>query len=221
MSGVPAFDHFAHDLRHYLREIVTQAQLAVRQEGEGLSQETRGALDRVAAAGIRADELIRAMAAYLDADARPAQQCAATQLLLGLQHELGAAITLTIAAELPPAVRLPLALRIVLAELIDNAAKFGASEVHLAVRMEEAELVAEVSDNAMGIEPEYHESIFQPFRRLHPRDSYPGFGLGLARASRLIEQLDGKLTVVASQPAKGSTFQLRLPLPVSAEGAPR
>jgi signal transduction histidine kinase len=67
-----------------------------------------------------------------------------------------------------------------------------------------------VSDNGIGIEPEYQQFIFGLFRRLHPADQYAGTGIGLALCQRIIELYGGRIWV-ESEKGKGSTFYFTLP----------
>jgi PAS domain S-box-containing protein len=128
-------------------------------------------------------------------------------------------------------------IRQILRTLLDNAVKFtqtGSVELALAPCADHAhhetiycggtafcgETAAcfslSVSDTGIGIDPEFHTSLFQAFFQ---RDSslnrpYGGCGLGLAISSRLADQLGGTLTV-HSNPGQGSTFRLNLSLPVA------
>jgi two-component system, sensor histidine kinase len=123
-------------------------------------------------------------------------------------------------------------IRQILRTLLENAVKFteaGSVEValtscndpanlHEAIRCggTTARFSLSVSDTGIGIDPEFHTSLFQAFSQ---RDSslnrpYDGCGLGLAISSRLADQLGGTLTV-QSDPGEGSTFRLNLTLSVA------
>ncbi len=67
-----------------------------------------------------------------------------------------------------------------------------------------------ITDNGRGIDPRDHQRIFDLFRRSGAQDQ-PGEGIGLAHVNALAYRLGGAVDV-ASEPGKGSTFTIVLPL---------
>jgi len=68
-----------------------------------------------------------------------------------------------------------------------------------------------IEDNGIGFDPKFAELIFKPFQRLHNRNEYEGTGMGLAICRKIIERHGGSISA-ASEPGKGSTFIIRLPV---------
>ncbi|MEA2245917.1 MAG: hypothetical protein QOH46_446 [Solirubrobacteraceae bacterium] len=97
--------------------------------------------------------------------------------------------------------------------LIGNAIKFtdgGTPEVTIGADREGDRWRFWVADDGIGMEPRDAERIFQPFRRLHGEEAYPGTGIGLAICERIVNQHGGRIWVV-SRPAEGSVFSFTLP----------
>ncbi len=98
--------------------------------------------------------------------------------------------------------------------LVGNSIKYRVPEripeVHIAAQRQNGYWVFAVSDNGIGIDPEYKEKIFGLFKRLHTSDEYSGTGIGLAICQRIVDRYHGRIWV-ESEPGKGSTFRFTLP----------
>jgi signal transduction histidine kinase len=98
--------------------------------------------------------------------------------------------------------------------LVDNAHKYSQapSAVHLRVRQVQQRICFEVEDQGAGMTPAEQERIWQPFERLaQHQHAVHGCGLGLAIVRRIVALSSGQLTL-QSEPGRGSTFILSLPV---------
>ncbi len=124
------------------------------------------------------------------------------------------ALTSAVPAELPSLLSDRLKCRHILQNLLANGVKFTeVGRVELAATCLGHELQITVTDTGIGIPNDRLELIFEEFRQAdeHTSRKYGGTGLGLAIAKKYTAILGGTLTVI-SQPGRGSTFTLRLPL---------
>lgn len=67
-----------------------------------------------------------------------------------------------------------------------------------------------IIDNGLGIKNEYFDRIFLLYQRLHPKNSYPGTGMGLAIVKKIILNIGGEIWL-ESEVDKGSIFYFTIP----------
>ena len=107
----------------------------------------------------------------------------------------------------------PVRLRQVLVNLLSNAVKYNRSGGQVVVEtagVDEHAVRIAVTDTGVGLTPAQQLHLFEPFNRLGAeRSSIEGTGLGLAITLRLVELMDGRISV-HSQPGSGSTFNVEL-----------
>jgi len=209
----------SHDLQAPLRSINGFLQLLRDDYLERLDDQARDWIQRVLDSVQKLQSLIRDLLSYarLDAQAEhfePADMAAifddTVRLFEGTAADLQARLTRD---ELPVVSGVPAQLASVLENLIDNALKYRGREaprVHVAVEPDEHFWRFSVRDNGIGIDPEFHEQIFDIFRRLHSETEYSGTGIGLAICRRVIARHGGKMWLDSSE-GRGSTFHFTLP----------
>jgi two-component system OmpR family sensor kinase len=106
----------------------------------------------------------------------------------------------------------PLAVEQIIDNLVSNALKFGAGKpVTVRLRSDGRVACLEVQDGGIGMSLDQQDRIFGRFEQIVAHHHGGGFGLGLWIANRLVEAMDGRITV-SSRPGKGSTFTVTLPL---------
>ncbi|HZX31127.1 MAG TPA: ATP-binding protein, partial [Rhodocyclaceae bacterium] len=130
-------------------------------------------------------------------------------------QRLGAQVRIDVA----PGMQAPahaLVLNQVLRNLLDNALKYSAMakppRIEIGAGPSESVCRVWVRDNGIGIDPAYHQRIFEIFRRLHTYSEFPGSGVGLALVKKAVERMNGRVWV-ESEPGVGATFFLEWPAP--------
>ena len=67
-----------------------------------------------------------------------------------------------------------------------------------------------VTDNGIGIDPQFHDRVFAPFRRLAARSEFEGSGMGLAICKRIVDQHGGEISI-ESQVGEYTSFVVKFP----------
>lgn len=219
----------SHDLQSPLARIGAFGELLAEQlpQAEG---KARHYLDRIRANAAVGQDVISSLQT-LNRIAQTSLQCEdadLSQLASGLLAELQESEpSREVSVRVQPGLRAwadPRLLRIVLSNLLDNAWKFTSrrqcAEIEFGAGQGTPELRAFfVRDNGCGFDMSHCTRLFQDFRRLHPPDEYPGTGVGLVTAGRILARHGGRIRA-ESAPGQGCTFTFALPVrPASAEAA--
>ncbi|MGV3636746.1 MAG: PAS domain S-box protein, partial [Flavobacteriales bacterium] len=111
----------------------------------------------------------------------------------------------------------PARLTQVVANLLNNSAKYTPEQGRIELSMERSDdtVVITVSDNGIGIPVDSLEHVFDMFAQVDPAKQAReggGLGIGLNIVQRLIHMHQGTVTAFSEGPRKGSTFTVRLPL---------
>jgi signal transduction histidine kinase len=210
---------FSHDLRSPLGAVVNFASVLEQDHGEQLDEEARRSLARIRRAAHSALALLEGFTRLSRAACEPLRprrvdaEALAREAFASLPPTLRPA-ELSLGA-LPPAFADPALLRACFAELLANAAKFsgGREKAQVAVggrREPDGGVVYWVADEGVGFDSRYAARLFRAFERLHPRDEFPGAGVGLAIVRQAAERHGGRVWA-EGEPGGGARFYLALP----------
>jgi len=209
----------SHDLQEPLRMVTGYCGLLEKRYGDQLDSKAGEFMSFIHDGAKRMELLIRDLLAYsrVQTKASPFFQIdlerVCNDAVVNLEvsiRESGAEVTV---GKLPELRADPTQLVQVFQNLIGNAIKFRGEEppkVQVSAELEEGKWTIRVSDNGIGIAPQYIERIFRVFQRLHTQSEYPGTGIGLAICRKVVERHGGQLWV-ESEEGRGSTFCFSLP----------
>ena len=212
----------SHDLRAPLRAIASFSQLVQAEGATLLPDRSREYLGRVITAAEKMSGLIDALLGLSriarrelrvePIDLSAAAHEVARELIAGQPSR---AVDLVVAEGLRTEGDPELA-RIVLRNLLENALKFSAARKPARIEIGSvsgnppgepgpAGTVFFVRDNGAGFDMQYAEKMFGPFQRLHAEAEFPGNGIGLATAQRILHRHGGRIWADAA-PGAGATF---------------
>jgi PAS domain S-box-containing protein len=210
----------SHDLSEPLRVMAAYAGMLERRYSGALDERGRRYAGNITAGAERLRQLIDGLLAFSRVRSRRLEverfdAGAALQEVLGdlsrALSDAGATVTWDGLAEIEAD---RARFRQVLQNLVANAIKFRAPgrapEVHVGVDASPRAWAFTVRDNGIGIAPDYHERIFELFRRLHTTEEHPGTGLGLAICKEVVDAHGGHLSV-ESTPGAGAAFTFTIP----------
>ncbi|WP_220187409.1 sensor histidine kinase [Pseudonocardia pini] len=222
----------SHDLQEPLRKVSSFCQLLQRRYGGQLDDRADQYIGFAVDGAQRMQALIndllsfsrvgRTTTGFEQVDLGVVARTAVTQLSAAVE-DVGGEIVLP--ADLPTVTGDPGLLQALLFNLFGNGLKFHREGIPPVVRLSAVDRGDEweiaVSDNGIGIEPEFVDKIFVIFQRLHGRDVYAGTGIGLALAKKIVEFHGGRIWVdhgLEGEP--GTTFRVTLPTTQPAQSTP-
>jgi light-regulated signal transduction histidine kinase (bacteriophytochrome) len=216
----------SHDPQEPLRKVASFCQMLELRYGEQLDDRAREYIAFAVDGAKRMQDLINDLLAFsrVGRIGTPHGEVPLRAVLDGVRRDLGAAIEETGArvevGDLPTVRGDPTLLAVVFRNLIANAIKFRGDEPPRVVVSADRDgdmWDFTVSDNGIGIEPEYAERIFVIFQRLHTRQAYEGTGIGLALCRKIVEHHGGRIWLAAPRNGAGATFRFTLPSQIDEE----
>ena len=214
----------SHDLQEPLRVIVMYSQLLRKRAGR-LEENAEICLSHIETGAQRMQRLIADLLSYssvlnesasVPVDTNAALQAAIRGCSLAVAEASGQ-IRFT---DLPPVLASATEIELVFQNLITNAVKYRSETppvIDITAAVDGLTCTFRVSDNGIGIRPEYHDRIFDLFKRLHGRE-VAGTGVGLALTRRIVEKHGGRIWVESDE-GRGATFMFTLPLPSALHAA--
>jgi PAS domain S-box-containing protein len=209
----------SHDLQEPLRSVKIYSELLAKRYSDKLDGQALEFLEFLRSGATRMELLVSDLLTYTQVSKRVegsevADANAVLAIVLegmaGSISESGARIT---SDPLPTVPMHGAQLQQLFQNLIGNAIKYrraeGAPEIHVGAQRQGEGWTFTVSDNGIGIPPEYRETVFGLFKRLHTSDEYSGTGIGLAICQRIVEQYNGRIWV-ESEPGRGSSFHFTI-----------
>ena len=210
----------SHDLQEPLRMITSYSQLLIKDYQGNLNGDAALCVDFITKGSKQMQALLADLLSFTEIGARSGEshdfvnlnQVVETVLrnLGPAIEESGAVVTCT---ELPAVLGHSTRFVQLFQNLIGNGIKYHGEDpprIDVSVKQQGAEWLFAIADNGMGIEPEYFQTIFGVFKRLHGK-SIPGTGIGLAICQRVVERCGGRIWV-ESETGRGSTFYFTLPV---------
>ncbi len=211
----------SHDLQEPFRKVRTFGQRLAARLGENLDSSARDDLERMLRAAERGHGMIEGLLllSRLETHGGPVTAVDLNETLAAVCADLSEKITSSHATvTVEPLGIVPARadqMKLLFLSLVDNALKFQSGDSPPSVRVfreteTEAECRIAVEDNGIGLDEQFGDRVFTVFQRLHPRDVYPGLGLGLAYCRKIVDRHHGGLRYEKGA-AGGTRFIVTLP----------
>lgn len=229
-----SFNHVAsHDLQEPLRKIQTFISRVSEADKAVMSESGRDYISKIAVSAKRMRVLIDDLLLFSRTNTTKKEfiKSNLNELLQNAESELTEVIhekkAIITASKLPKLSVIPYQIEQLFINLIGNSLKYNRPGIAPEISIESEKVVAEdypdlleqsakkfykitFTDNGMGFDPQFKETIFILFQRLHSKTDYPGTGIGLAICKKIVENHKGHI-LADSTPNVGSVFTVFLP----------
>ena len=221
-SGLQQFAHVAsHDLQEPLRKLIQFTEYLEEDCTDSISDDGKYFLRVISDSAQRMRVLVRDILSLSSASGKELvlEQCDPNAIIKQiwseydvLVRETGASIEVS---DLPKISADPTLLEQLLGNLISNGLKYKREDVPAKITVSATQtdmlgVVITITDNGIGIEGENPDRVFEPFKRLHDRNTFPGTGIGLAICRTVCDRHEW-LIRVAKTGNTGTTFEVNIP----------
>jgi len=210
----------SHDLQEPLRTVASFVQLLARRYKGRLDPDADEIIDFAVNGAKRMSALIQDLLSYsrLTGAHYHVAEVDLGHVVLDVLRGLDTLVAETksniVVHPLPTVLADPIRLASLLQNLISNAIKYRhpdrRAHIEIFAVNDGDMLTITVADNGIGIDPAYHDKVFEMFERLFPHDGRDGTGIGLTIAQRIVESYGGRIWVESTE-GHGSTFLFSLP----------
>lgn len=215
----------SHDLQEPLRKVASFCQLLEKRYGNQLDDRATQYIGFAVDGAKRMQVLINDLLTFSrvgrvqDAQEEVALDAVLDRAVRDLSvtiEETGAVVERP--AELPRVMGDPTLLAMLWQNLVGNAVKFRRPDraPHITIAVDRAEgadsWTFSVTDNGIGILPEFADKVFIIFQRLHARDAYVGTGIGLSLCKKVVEHSGGQIWIDTDH-TDGTRIAFTLPVP--------
>ncbi|MCK5944602.1 MAG: GAF domain-containing protein [Planctomycetes bacterium] len=225
VENLDAFARAAsHDLQAPLRKIVQLGNVLAEELGADLPEEAAQYLGLMQGCAATLKQLVQDLLEFgrsnnAEISAAPVElQACVSHALRHLEIPMASANAQVSCGDLPTVMAHESMVAQVLQNLIGNGIKFRRADVppqiHIEAREEGGFAHVSVEDNGIGIEPQFLEIVFKPFRRLHQASSFEGSGLGLAICANIISRHGG---TIRAENAEGGGARVTFTLPLATD----
>jgi signal transduction histidine kinase len=219
-TAIEEMQHFLyavnHDLRQPLRSILTNAQLLERKRPQ--DSELKEYTSPIIEGANEINTLIESLVSFSRVGTIQRRSLIRLDIVLQLAllkvqklvKESNAQITYR---DLPEAEVDESQFAQVFEHLLTNSIKYRSEEapnIEVSAQEDTNAFKISVRDNGVGVKPDYHQTVFAPFKRLHGKN-IPGVGLGLSICKKIVTAHGGKIWV-ESDGQNGSTFHFTVPV---------